>query len=327
MRSVISAALSSAFILLLLTANLIAAEGRTISGRLVFDNGYACDRQCTVTLLLAGMRPVQTVTPDLAGHFVFNGVPLGSYSIRVDIDGFESVTQSVRDVDGMEPMIMISLVRKPTAQSSGGQVVDVSQYLERYPKKAVSFFEKGSESLKKNKPDESVKYFRNAVELAPSFYEAHNQLGVAYKEAGLRADAEREFQKAHELNSSNVEPLVNLSSLYLDENDLDHAITTGEQALRIDSRSVSALVMLGLALYRTEQFHRAEDVYQRALNLAPAVGAIRLMLADIYFKEAQYDRSLDQLNTYIAENPQGRQIESARDMRDRLIAARAANGP
>jgi len=327
MRSVISAALSSAFFLLLLTTNLVAGENRTISGRLVFEDGFACDHQCSVTLLLAGSRPVQTVSPDLAGRFVFSNVPIGNYSIRVDIDGFESVTQSIRDADAFEPMIMISPVRKPMTQSSGGQVVDVSQYLERYPKKAVSFFEKGSESLKNNKPDESVKYFRNAVDLAPSFYEAHNQLGRAYKEAGQRPEAEREFLKAHELNSTNAEPLVNLTSLYLDENDLGRAITTGEQALRIDSRSVPALLTIGLAFYRTEQFQRAQDVYERALNLAPTVGAIRLMLAEIYFKEAQYDRSLDQLITYIAENPEGRQIQSARQMRDRLLQARGAERP
>jgi hypothetical protein len=37
-------------------------------------------------------------------------------------------------------------------------------------------------------------------------------------------DAEREFLKAHELNSTAVEPLLNLTTVYLDENKPDRAV-------------------------------------------------------------------------------------------------------
>jgi tetratricopeptide (TPR) repeat protein len=279
--------------------------------------------------MISGVRPVQTVVTDLGGHFNFNNVQRGNvYSIRVAIDGFETVDQPVRESDfGHEMFISVNLVHRPRASSGGGAVVNVSEFLERYPKKAVSYFEKGSEFLSKKKTDEAVKSLRNAVELAPTFYEAHNQLGLAYVATGQTADAEQEFIKARDLNSTAVEPLLNLMRLYLEENEPERAVTTGEQAVKVNSRSATAFYTFGVALYRTDQWDRAETALKRALNLAPKAGTIRLMLANVYLKQARYDSTLEQLNSYIAENPKGQQLQDAITMRDRLQGAGATARP
>src|SRR4051812_25014167 len=81
---------------LLLNSHRMEASADSISGRLVFeDSTFACEQQCLVTLLVGGARPVQTVVADLAGNFRFTSVPRGPYTIRVEIDGFETVNQVV----------------------------------------------------------------------------------------------------------------------------------------------------------------------------------------------------------------------------------------
>ncbi len=319
----------AALVVLVFNPNrLQAAPDLPISGRLIFERGdFTCDQQCTVTLLASTVRPIQTVMADLGGHFAFNVVPRGQYSIRVEIEGFETVTQQVDGVEGREVTIIVPLVRKSGTPANAAGVVNISEFLDRYPKKAVSYFEKGNESLKKKKSDEAVKYLQNAVELAPTFYEAHNQLGLAYREAGRLKDAESEFLKAHELNSTNIEPLLNLTTLYLDQNDLDRAVTTGEQAVKANSTSASAFFSLGVALYKAAQLDRAETALKRALDLAPKIGNIRLMLANVYLELHRYDETVEELNRYIAENPKGQQLEAAREMRDRLLEARGAQRP
>src|SRR5262249_23459129 len=187
------------------------------------------------------------------GRFVFNNVARGFYTIRVEIEGLAPVTQSVEGRDGSEVNIIVPLTRNPKVQSKSSGTVDVSEFLDRYPKKAVSYFEKGSQLLKKNMNEEAVKYFRSALELAPTFYEAHNQLGLAYKETGRLDDAEQEFMTAHKLNSTNVDPLLSLTALYLDKNDPDRAVTTGEQAVKANSHSAFAFFSLGVALYKAAQ--------------------------------------------------------------------------
>jgi Flp pilus assembly protein TadD len=314
----------SVLVLLLSNSHLSEAGQRdtSLSGRLMLENGdFDCD-QCVVTLLAGGSRPVARALVDLSGHFSFSNVSRGSYIINIEIDGFEDVNQSVEAYSASETNVMVTLVRKrpnPTVSD----VVDISEFLDRYPKKAVSLFEKGSDSLQQKKYAEAVQYLRNAVELAPTFYEAHNRLGIAYREAGRIDDAEREFIKAHELNSKGIDPLIHLTTLYLEESQPDRAVTTSEQAVKANSHSAPAFFSLGLALYKAAQLDRAETALKRALELAPKMANIRLMLANVYMKLRRYDNTLEQLNTYIAENPHGDQLPAAQTLRDKLLAAKA----
>jgi len=329
MRFLGTTAIFCAFAFLKFNLTDLEAAAQFISVRLVFDDySFICDQQCVVSLLISGVRPIQTVVADLSGHFTFNNVPRGPLAIRVEIDGFEVANVPIQDFDiGREMMITVPAIRRPVALPTGRPVVNISDFRERYPKKAVSFFEKGSASLKNKKADEAVKYLRNAVELAPTFSEAHNQLGIAYMEGGQKDDAENEFIKAHELNSSAVDPLLNLTRLYLNENDLDRAVMASEQAVKADSHSPSAFFSLGVALYKAEQFDRAGVALNRALELGPKVGTIRLLLANVYLKLQAYDKSLEQLSKYIFENPDGKQLQEAKDMRDRLLRASAPGQP
>jgi Flp pilus assembly protein TadD len=319
--------IAAAFIVLISTATFLDAQ-RPISGRLIFENGeVVCEQQCIVSLVAFGGRPVETVLADLGAHFGFSSVPRGgSYSIRVEIEGYEPVMQPIQEYEsGLGMNVLVHLVRKQSqsVSSAAGDVVDVSEFLKRYPKKAVSLFEKGSEALKKNKNNDAVEYLEKAVQLAPAFYEAHNQLGVAYRQAGRFEDAEREFLKAHELNAAGVQPLVNLTTLYLEENDSVSAVRVGEQAVRANSRSAPAFFTLGVALYKAAQLDRAEAALKRALDLAPKMANVRLMLANVYMKLRRYDNTLEQLNAYITENPNGQQLKDAMQMRTQLLEAKA----
>jgi Flp pilus assembly protein TadD len=320
----------TAFALLCCTSNLLhAAPDSSFSGRLVFENtSFSCEQQCRVTLLGLGVRPVETVFADLGGNFTFNAVPRGTYSIRVDIDGYEPLIYPIRDTDSAYGIsINVPLARRPAVSTvnkgADADVVNISEFLQRYPKRAVAYFEKGSDLRKKKRDEQAIKYFKDAVDLAPTFYEAHNQLGIAYRDTGRRDDAEREFLRAHELNSTAVEPLLNLTALYIDENDAQRAVSTGEQAIKANSHSAPAFFSLGVALYKAAQLDRAETALKRALDLAPKMANVHLALANVYLKLQRYDNTMEQLNTYIAENPKGQLLDEAIKMRDQLLQAEA----
>lgn len=327
MRFLTASILLSILALFLLSNPVQAAErDQTVSGRLIFENGeFACDR-CVVTLLANGVRPIGSTYADISGHFVFSNVPRGQYAVHIEIDGFEDVNQSV-DAEGGESTVLITLVRKRPANAGPAQVVNVREFTEIYPKKAVSYFEKGTEELNGKKYEAAIKNLKQAIELAPTFYQAHNQLGLAYRDSGRTDDAEKEFVAAHELNSTGVEPLLNLTTLYLDENEPDRAVKTGEEAVKVNSHSAPAFFSLGVALYKVASLDRAEAALKRALELAPRMPNVRLMLANVYLKLHRYDSTLDQLNSYIAENPHGQQLEAVEHMRDELMRAEKVSRP
>jgi Flp pilus assembly protein TadD len=328
MRFLKSAVLVAACaVLLSVSMSAAAGAGQSLSGRVIFENlEFACDPQCVITLLASGVRPVQTVYADLAGNFTFTNVGQGPFSIRVEINGVEAANQPIDAFGGGRVTIMVPLARKPEARDGNAPIVDVSEFLNQYPKKAVSHFEKGNDFLKKKKPEEAIKYLRSAVELAPTFYQAHQQLGIAYRDAGRRADAEREFVTAHELNARGIDPLLNLTALYLEDNDTVRAIEVSEQAVKINSQSAHAHFNLGVVLYKAGQFERAETSLKRALDLAPKRGDFRLALANVYLKLQRYDSTLEQLDSYISENPKGEQLPAAVAMRDQLLQAKFEAG-
>src|SRR5215831_9817148 len=80
------------------TMNTEAAQReQVISGRLISDNGdFSCDH-CVVTLLASGVRPISTTYTDLSGHFTFNAVPRGMYTIHIEMDGYQDVNQAVEN--------------------------------------------------------------------------------------------------------------------------------------------------------------------------------------------------------------------------------------
>lgn len=300
---------------------------QTIAGTVLAEGGdLGCDH-CMITLLAVGGRPVATAYLDGGGHFSFPGVPSGSYTIHAQIEGFEEINQAVdaNEGFGVSSNVMITVARRNAhAGPVNGGIVNVSEFLDAYPKKAVEAFKKGQEFEKQKKDEQAMKSFETAIKIAPQFYQAHNELGILYKRAGRVDDAETEFIKAHELNRTNIEPLLNLTSLYIDENKPERAVNASEEAVKANSRSAPAFLNLGIALYKAAQLDKAEAALKRALELAPKMATVRLMLANVYLKLHQYNNVVDQLNTYIAENPHGEQLQAATQMRDQLLKAEEA---
>ena len=83
----------------------------------------------------------------------------------------------------------------PRRQTGASPIIDVSEFLERYPKSAVAAYKKGIDAESKGKVSEAVKSLEDAVKIASGFFQAHNALGVAYRKAGRIDEAESEFLK------------------------------------------------------------------------------------------------------------------------------------
>ncbi len=324
-----SGAVLTFFLLMLLavtSTEAAAPAGSSLNGKLIFEvGGFSCN-PCRVTLVTTSGQPLGMTFADSAGNFTFENVQAGTYTVRVEIDGFERIEQEVTFFDGFGGggTTTILLTPKPanSTDKSQGAVVDASEFLSAYPKKAVEHFKKGLESRKKGKTDQAIKSFEQAVKIAPDFYAAHNELGAAYKEAGRNDDAENAFLRAHELNRSDADPLINLTTLYIDEDRPERAVATGEQAVKTNSRSARAFLSLGMALYKFAMLDRAESALKKALELAPKMFQVRLMLANVYMKQQRYDNLMDQLDRYLAENPNGEQRPAVEEMRRSLVQAR-----
>jgi Tfp pilus assembly protein PilF len=303
-----------------------AAAGRELSGKLIFEAAGVSCNPCRVTLLASSGQPMGMAFADSAGNFTFENIQPGAYMVQVELEGFEKIEQDINVAEGFGggTTVTVLVTPKPVASSDRSQspVVDASEFLSAYPKKAVEMFKKGLDNKKKGKNDQAIKFFEQAVQISPDFYAAHNELGIAYKQAGRKDDAEREFLSAHELNKSDADPLINLTSLYIDEDKPDLAVATGEAAVKTNSRSANAFFSFGVALYKFAMLDRAEAALKKALELAPKMFQVRLLLANVYLKQQRYDNLMEQLDRYLSENPNGEQRPAVEEMRRTLIKGR-----
>jgi len=83
------------------------------------------------------------------------------------------------------------------------------------------------------KTDLAVHYALEAVKIEPSSSLAFNNLGSVFNSMAMFDEARIAFETACDLDKKNIEPIVNLGSLYSRSNEIDKAIKIFKKALRL----------------------------------------------------------------------------------------------
>ena len=316
-----------------------------IRGKLVFDTHHPPGGQIEVRLEKEGRQLIDTVFSDGVGNFRFRNLTIqpDQYLIAVDVDGYDPVRQRVEVTRfGRFTNVNIFLNLKTVLRRTeeGGfegdpKVVDVSELRTEYPDKAVAEYEKALKDAEKGNPKKAAGRLEKAVGLAPDFYQAQNNLGVQYKVLRRYRDAERTFEIARDLNRNAAQPLINLGSMYVEEAQelssggqeeralasYQKAVAPLEEAIALDAFSAPARFFLGTALFKTVAFERAETMLMQALELDEEYHMVRLMLVNLYMKQARYRDVLAQLTEFLERNPDDPQSESVRAMKQQIEKA------
>jgi Tfp pilus assembly protein PilF len=324
MRSV----LLLAFVSLALESQAQSIRYHIVSGRLMFDHiSPSCDR-VKVELEVVEMQAIDTAFVDSNCGFRFHRVATGFYILHVNIDGFEEVRLPIEvSNSGLPGSLFVQMVqsrRLLRERSTNGYIRDVSEIMEQFPRKAVDLYEKSVKNRKKKKNDLALEQLEQALKIAPNFYQARNDLGMMYKQAGRLDEAEEQFVQAHELNHNNPDPLINLSALYLDQDKFERAVEVSQEAVQKNGRSAPALFNLGVALYKLSKYEKAEVALRRAMEVAPRMYQTHLALANVYLKQQKFDSLVEQLDLYLKENPNGEERDQVLRLREQVMKAKSA---
>ena len=283
---------------------------------------------------------VARIFSDSLGNYEARGLSAGSYEILVNIEGFEEVRQQV--VIGGNGLFSSATVNIPMREKEKfiiikpdhgamDDLVDVTELSRKYPKKAVQDYEKALGELKKSNDAKATELLLSVVKLAPDFYSAHNTLGTLYQRTNRFREAEVEYRRASALNPRAADPMVNLGSLFIQEaatrtregeevigKILDNALDILEASLKL-KRSAPAYYLLGTAYFRSSFYKEAESNLKRAIEVDPHLSNTRLMLANLYIKQRQWPKALEQLDTYLAENPKTADHTQIEDTRAKVV--------
>ena len=78
--------------------------------------------------------------------------------------------------------------------------------------------------IKQNKINKGINCYKSAIQIKPDFAEAHNNLGIAYKNIGMINEAIESYHSAIKLKSNFAEAYNNLGLIMMDQDKIEEAI-------------------------------------------------------------------------------------------------------
>jgi len=280
---------------------------------------------------------VATLMSRTQEHFSFRGLARGVYYVEADIGGFKEIRQRV-DVSGVEREGQVSIMLESQSQAAFNKpsdpmdeqddVVNVAD-LNRSPQ-VMKKFQEATRKLQNGDVNGARARLESLVSAAPDFYDAHKSLGTAYQQIRRYEDAEKEYNLARSLRPNSAVPLMLLGSLYLERVELGGESKTPQndvlekarrallRAIEVNPSVAFARYLLGVTYYKLGLYKDSESSLVRALQMDPKLGDIRLALANVYVRVQDWVKALDQLDSYLRENPKAVDRNRVVEMRARV---------
>lgn len=151
--------------------------------------------------------------------------------------------------------------------------------------------------------------------------------GGSSMDRGELADATKHMGKAVELSNANPELganpdlLVRLGQMYLDQNNLDLALSQAEAALKSHRNNPAAWALKGDVLRRRGELNSSIDCYQRALIYRPYWPEVQVTVAELYRASNRPQRTLATLDRLCDQSSQSQIPPRAFLLRGQALAA------
>jgi len=168
--------------------------------------------------------------------------------------------------------------------------------------KAVAF-DRGYEHFKKKDFDRAVADYSEAIRLNPSFAQAYDGRGSAYRYKGEFDRAIADYSEAIRLNPSFAQAYDGRGSAYRDKGDFDRAVADLNEAIRLNPSYARAYHDRGTAYYYKEDFNRAIADYSVAIRLEPNFAHAYFSRASAYRRKGDSSRALADLNESLRLEP------------------------
>jgi len=300
----------------------------SVTGRLLYDNGFQPAEKIKVDLQRFTGETMSAFT-DSNGDFQFSAVAPGSYDLLVQEPGYEPIRESV-EITFFDRRGLMLYLKKVATSGNAKTRATVSVRQLSIPTEAREAFREGRRLLREKDAKGSLAHFQQAVERFPGYYEAYEQMGLAYWDLGQPEQAEQAFRKSIELSGNAfAKPHYSLAALLCTHAKFQEAEGFARQAAAIDPNDWEGHFYLARALLGLDHLAEAEKSIRAAKTLEPDRAKIYLLAADIHLRTHDDAALLKDLEEYLRLEPNGPKSAQARAMREALLkkAASAQNQP
>ncbi|MFB3903457.1 MAG: tetratricopeptide repeat protein [Acidobacteriota bacterium] len=201
----------------------------------------------------------------------------------------------------------------PVASADDDEIVQRSQLT--IPKKAQQEVHRSLECLGKNDVEGARKHLLSAIEIAPHYAEAWNQLGVIAYQTGDYPAAEQHFRRSLKEDPGAYWALVNLGGALLAVRKDAEALKINQRAVRRAPEDALAHSQLGKNYLMLGDFEKAETHLRQAKSLDPRhFSSPQLSLADLYLLQSRYEERIREMEEYLKYHPDGELAERVRTL-------------
>jgi Flp pilus assembly protein TadD len=187
------------------------------------------------------------------------------------------------------------------------------------PERALREYAEAQRDLERHDPAAAEKRLERAVELAPQFAGAWNNLGTIAYQTQRFPLAEVRFREALRQDPRAYEPLVNLGGVLVTLHKLDEALEVNVHAALVRPNDALAHSQLGMAYFEIGQFDDAVKHLEIARRLDPAhFSHPQLWLAGVHMLRGDKRDAADVLEDFLRHHPDYPQAAAMRQRIDEL---------
>jgi tetratricopeptide (TPR) repeat protein len=285
--------------------SLLAQQSVSLAGTIYSEATKRPVQQASLRLCdPAGNMLEQMVTTD-SGEYVFRQLRHAEYILTVTATGYQPYDLHVDLSFASDRGVSIYLNPNPGDPAAPSPAGSVSAHEISMPQKARDLLSSGEKKLYFDKnPQAGLADFQQAVSIAPGFYEAYYQIGMAYLTIGTRDEAEKSFRKSIEVSNDKYgEPVIGLASFLIDTGDLAQSEKMTRHGLELSPNSWFGHYQLGRILFTENKIADAQKSAEQARSLDPNAAIVYRLLSNIHLSQKDYPALIQDLDAYIKLDP------------------------
>ncbi len=310
----------------------------SVAGRVRVVRGDAPPQRVLVSLSLH-QTPIDSVYTDSQGTFGFHSLEPEGYEVSIDDAQYQPIrVAAIIHPSSLSPTVFLDIQLIPKSKSdstsstpqqpgSNPYTMDVKDYAKDFPKKAVQEFEKGVKSDHDNNKDEAIAHYLKAIQIAPEFQPAHNNLGTIYLGKSDFKSAEEQFREAVRLDQNEAQAYFNLGNVLMLTGRGPEAETTLAAGLQRRPDSAFGNFLQGCVYEQTGKLAEAESSLKNAVRLDSKMPQAYLKLVNLYLRQNRRDDAITQLQVFLKGFPDAPAAPKAKEILTKLQTGQGAAKP
>jgi len=305
MRATITAGCALLMLLSAAPARAGAERSFQLMGKVLNGDGKPFRRTPPVVFLQSALTPFAVRTSaEIDGSYKFKNLRPGMYSMIVAVPFIGEMNRTIE----IGPSFADSRgriafdIRFDARPDSAAKTVSAAAL--SIPDSAKAEYRKAQERLAKHDTPGAIAHLKKAVELAPQFSAALNNLGTIAYQARQYEEAAAYFRQAHEKEPNDYAPLVNLGGALLSAGKVQESLEYNLLAVKAKPEDALGRSQLGQSYFYLGQLDGAEAELKKAKALDPAHFSYpQLILAEIYLRRQNPAAAAMELEEFLRFHP------------------------